>query len=251
MWRPANWAWRCGFFARRLKILAMLDQFGAERAHGAVLLDRIAPRHIDHGRNAVAAGREGEALPVIAARGGNDPGRVRPLPLQPVEIDQPAAHLEGADRRVVLVLDHDVSAEPLRQAAATHAPASAAPPAPRSRVRVRVQRGQTLLYPPARSSSATLLVVPAQAGTQYSRDARAHPRRRGVLDRPVKPGDDSGIGVQPSILTPAPCRRRTPRRWLRRWLPPAAAFRCAPCRTESSGSSFPAQRPGNRTAPGA
>ena len=100
----------CGFFGGRLKVLAMLDQFGAERAHGAVLLHRIAARHINNGRNAVAAGREGEALPVIAARGGNDPGRIRPLPLQPVEIDQPAAHLEGADRRVVLMLHPDFAA---------------------------------------------------------------------------------------------------------------------------------------------
>jgi hypothetical protein len=27
--------------------------------------------------------------------------------------------------------------------------------------------------------------------TQYSRDGRVQPRSRGVLDRPVKPGDDS------------------------------------------------------------
>jgi hypothetical protein len=27
--------------------------------------------------------------------------------------------------------------------------------------------------------------------TQYSSDACVHPRSRGVLDRPVKPGDDS------------------------------------------------------------
>ena len=190
-----------GFFARRLKILAMLDQFGAERAHGAVLLDRIAVRHIDHGRNAVAAGREGEALPVIAARGGDDPGRVRPLALQPVEIDQPAAHLEGADRRVVLVLDHDGRAEPLRQ----------------QRPRMRRRRRHRLR---PRSSCA-----------------RSSSARSNILTR--------------SHLTPAPCRRRRPRRWLRRWLPPAAAFRYAPCRTESSGSSFPARRRGNRTAPGA
>ena len=204
-----------GFFARRLKILAMLDQLGAERAHGAVLLDRIAPRHIDHGRHAVAAGRESEALAVIAARGGNDPGRIRPLALQPVEIDQPAAHLEGADRRVVLVLDHDARAEPLRQAAATHAPASAAPPA-------------TIC---ARSSSrSNILSVSAHR---------------------VSSARDQTIRCAASHLTPAPCRRRRPRRWLRRSLPPAAAFRCAPCRTESSGSSFPAPRRGNRTAPGA
>jgi hypothetical protein len=35
------------------------------------------------------------------------------------------------------------------------------------------------------------LVIPAKAGIQYSRAAEIEPRRRGVLDRPVKPGDDS------------------------------------------------------------
>jgi hypothetical protein len=29
--------------------------------------------------------------------------------------------------------------------------------------------------------------------TQYSRDGRVHPRSRGVLDRPVRPGDDSFV----------------------------------------------------------
>ena len=115
MCRPCELGAALGFFGCRLKIRAMLDQFGAERAHRAVLLDRIALWHVDHRRHAVTAGGEGKALPVIAARGGNDPGRVRRLALQPVEIDQPAAHLEGADRRVVLVLDHDGRAEPLRQ----------------------------------------------------------------------------------------------------------------------------------------
>ncbi len=52
-----------GFFARRLKVLAMLDQLGAERAHGAVLLDRIAPRHIDHRRNAVTAAAKARLCP--------------------------------------------------------------------------------------------------------------------------------------------------------------------------------------------
>ena len=32
-----------------------------------------------------------------------------------IDIDQTAAHLEGADRRVVLVLDHDACPQPLRQ----------------------------------------------------------------------------------------------------------------------------------------
>ena len=194
----------------------------------------------------MAAGRESEALPVIAARGGDDPGRIRPLALQPVEIDQPAPHLEGADRRVVLVLDHDIGAEPLRQQR------------PRMRRRRRHRLPDDLvcafefgeikhffLHPLACSSS------PRRRGSSIPETPENNPSRRGVLDRPVKPGDDSGIGVHPSILTPAPCRRRRPRRWLRRSPPPATAFHCAPCRTESSGSSFRAPRRGNRTAPGA
>ena len=47
-------------------------------------------------------------------------------PAQCVEVDQPAAHLEGADRRVVLVLDPDLRAQALRRAAASAAAAWAA-----------------------------------------------------------------------------------------------------------------------------
>src|SRR5271166_6202138 len=63
----------------------------------------------------MAAASEGEALAVIAPRRGNQAGCGWPLPLQPVDIDEPAAHLEGAGRCVVLVLDDDAGAEPLRQ----------------------------------------------------------------------------------------------------------------------------------------
>src|ERR1043166_4520923 len=53
----------------------------------------------------------------------------------------------------------------------------------------------------ARSSSARSnmltphhpLVIPAKAGIQYPRDAGGKSRSPGVLDRPVKPGDDSCI----------------------------------------------------------
>jgi hypothetical protein len=40
--------------------------------------------------------------------------------------------------------------------------------------------------------------------TQYSRDRRVKPRSRGVLDRPVKPGDNSLVvaGVLPSPTFP-------------------------------------------------
>ena len=93
----------------------MLDQVGAERPHRAVLLDRIAARHEDRRLHAVTARGECEALAVIAAGRRNQPGRRGPLALEAIDIDQSAAHLEGADRGVVLVLDDDRRAEPLRQ----------------------------------------------------------------------------------------------------------------------------------------
>ena len=51
-----------------------------------------------------------ERLAVIAARGADDAGRLRARALEPVHIDEPAAQLEGAGRRVVLVLDEDLRA---------------------------------------------------------------------------------------------------------------------------------------------
>src|SRR5581483_3831440 len=100
------------FLTRRLEILAMLDQLGAEGAHRAVLLDRIAARHIDHRRHAMTVCGERKTLAVVTARGGNDAGHIRLLALQPLQINETAADLEGADRRVVLMLDHDMRAEP-------------------------------------------------------------------------------------------------------------------------------------------
>jgi len=43
------------------------------------------------------------------------------------------------------------------------------------------------------SVSIQQVVIPAKAGIQYSRAPEIKPRRRGVLDRPVKPGDDSCV----------------------------------------------------------
>ncbi|MGY4430270.1 hypothetical protein ACVWWO_002747 [Bradyrhizobium sp. F1.13.1] len=102
-----------GLLACGLKVLAMFNKLCAKRLHRAVLLDRIAARHIDHGGHAMAARRKSEALTMIAARRRDDARNVRPFALQPIEIDQPAAHLEGACRRVILVLDEDLRAEPL------------------------------------------------------------------------------------------------------------------------------------------
>ena len=42
-------------------------------------------------------------------------------------------------------------------------------------------------------------VIPAKAGIQYSRGRSGIRRGRGVLDRPVKPGDDAGVwGLRPA-----------------------------------------------------
>ena len=41
----------------------------------------------------------------------------------------------------------------------------------------------------------TIVIARLDRATQYSRDGRVQPRSRGVLDRPVKPGDDTLVGV--------------------------------------------------------
>jgi hypothetical protein len=47
-------------------------------------------------------------------------------------------------------------------------------------------------------------VIPAKAGIQYAAAARPESRSCGVLDRPVKPGDDSGVfGERIPITLPA------------------------------------------------
>src|SRR4029077_7586599 len=52
-------------------------------------------------------------LAVIAARGRNQPFCLRMLTLETFDIDKPATHLEGAGRRVVLMLDDDARTQPL------------------------------------------------------------------------------------------------------------------------------------------
>ncbi len=93
-----------------VEIPPVLDELGAERAHGGVLLGRIAVRHHDRDRHVFLRAREGERLAMVAARRGDHALHVRALAREPVEIHEPAAHLEGADRGVVLVLDHDIHA---------------------------------------------------------------------------------------------------------------------------------------------
>ena len=54
----------------------------------------------------------------------------------------------------------------------------------------------------ARSLPHHSVVIPAKAGIQYSRDVAIEPRSRGVLDRPVKPGDDSGAATSAASQSP-------------------------------------------------
>ena len=60
---------------------------------------------------------------------------------------------------------------------------------------------------------AATIVIPAKAGIQYSRGLAVGRRSRGVLDRPVKPGDDGGINGKrghhaASALWPSHCPTR-------------------------------------------
>jgi hypothetical protein len=94
--------------------VAGLDQLGPEGAHGGVLFHRIAFRHDDGGGDAHLVGADGDALAVIASGGADHAFEPGLRMLQPIHVDQAAAHLEGADRRVVLVLHPDVAARPPR-----------------------------------------------------------------------------------------------------------------------------------------
>jgi hypothetical protein len=49
----------------------------------------------------------------------------------------------------------------------------------------------------------TAVIARLDRATQYSRDGRVQPRSRGVLDRPVEPGDDSldVAGIFPSPVS--------------------------------------------------
>ena len=101
--------------ARGLEVLPVLDELRSERPHGGVLLPRIAVRHDDRDREAETPPGEGEALAVIAARRRDEALGRRLAAHERVDIGQAAAHLEGARRLMVLVLDDDLGAEARRK----------------------------------------------------------------------------------------------------------------------------------------
>ena len=110
--QPARLCEPHGLLARILEILAVFDQLRAERAHRGVLLARIAVRDDNRHREAGAPSGEGEALAVIAARRRDQAFRLRRAAHERVYIGEAAANLERAGRLVVLVLDHNLGADP-------------------------------------------------------------------------------------------------------------------------------------------
>ena len=102
-------------FVSRLKIVAVLDKPRAKRRHRAVFLDAVAVGHNDGCSEPETACGIGDALPVIAAGGRHDAACRRLATLQIVQIDEPAAQFEGANRGVVFVLDPDFRTDPPRQ----------------------------------------------------------------------------------------------------------------------------------------
>ena len=100
---------------RGLEIVPGLDQTRAETCHRPVLLDAVAVGHDDRRIESQSRRGECDALTVIAGSRGHDTPNVRLRPPDSVEVDETAADLEGADRRVVLMLDPQLGAEPAGQ----------------------------------------------------------------------------------------------------------------------------------------
>ena len=104
-----------GVLESRLEVVALHDQLGPESLHGGVLLAAVSLRDHQGCAEAGAAGGIGDALAVVAAGRGDDSGDLRVLAAQLLHVDDAAAQLEGADGRVVLVLDPDLAAGAARQ----------------------------------------------------------------------------------------------------------------------------------------
>src|SRR5208283_4200348 len=68
-------------------------------------------RYDDRGRQSGALRGESERLAVIAARRRDDAFEMRPFAFEPLDVDEAAAQLEGADRRMIFVFDEDLGAD--------------------------------------------------------------------------------------------------------------------------------------------
>src|ERR1700738_1651276 len=98
-----------------MKTAPASDEPRPERCHRAVLLDAVAVWHDDRRVEPQPRRGERDALPVIAGGRGHHAANPRLRPPDLVEIDEAAADLEGADRRMVLVLHPQLGAEAARQ----------------------------------------------------------------------------------------------------------------------------------------
>ena len=101
--------------AGRVEVLPVHDQLGAERPHRGELHRVRVLGHADARCDAVEARGIGDRLAVVSCRRRDQPARPLVLGELGDEVD-PAAHLEGADRLVVLVLHPDLGADQLVEA---------------------------------------------------------------------------------------------------------------------------------------
>ena len=105
------------FFAMelgRVKILAMLDQFGAQCAHGLDLPRIAVLRHHQGASDAELPRRVSQRLPVIAGS-ATDNAPLLLICRQAAQQVDAAAHLERPGRLVVLVLQQVTESQPLFQ----------------------------------------------------------------------------------------------------------------------------------------
>ena len=98
--------------ARLVEVAAVLDDLRAEAADRRDLHRVRALGHADTARTPKSRDGEGDRLAVVPGRGGDEPALALVRGELRDEVD-PAAHLEVADRLVVLVLDPDLGADEL------------------------------------------------------------------------------------------------------------------------------------------
>jgi hypothetical protein len=88
---------------RFVKVLAILDDAGAEAGDGGILVARIVARHVNCRWNSAACGGKRDGLAVIASRCRYDAGTLRLGAAQPVQVHESAPDLECPRRCVIFV----------------------------------------------------------------------------------------------------------------------------------------------------
>jgi hypothetical protein len=90
---------------------AMLDQFGAERLNGGILVRVVVRRHNDDAAHAEQAAGVGQGLAMVAGRAADNAALLLLGRQARDEVDA-AAHLEGGCGRVIFVLEVEATADP-------------------------------------------------------------------------------------------------------------------------------------------